>query len=330
MNGDKMTERMVSRIELTENDVDEALKWAWFVQNNSDKFKKSLDFAIELLEKANLIGSRYHIDEFYYFFFRDETGKHFYDLARLIGDDARATKIEKIIKETEIVKQHKEWDWTQEQALKEWENFVKENEEKFKELIYFLREKLLPEPTNPLERGETGCAARHVYGMACMYEDFSSHYAEFAWKRFLDDNRGKLMGFLDFAIKFLKQASLISSHYDKDESYSLFVRKAGKYFYDDLARLIGDDADARAKEIEKIIKETEIVKQRKEWDWTQEQALKEWENFVEKNKEKFLEFLILGHQLREKAEPINQNFANESRNSLSIIWYKVKFVIEKP
>jgi len=349
MDGDKMTERTVSR-----EDVEKALKWAEFVGKNLDKFREYLDFAIEFLKQASLISSHYDDDALYSFFAKD-SAKYFYDLARSIGDEIRAKKFEEIIKGTKEIEKQRKWDWTREQASKEWSSFVKENEEKFIRLIYFLENEL-----QKVGSDETMYAARIIYNMAYSYEDFPRHYAEFEWKQFLYDSRDKFKGLLDFAFKFLKQASLISSHYDEDGFFSFFVRNIGTYFYnlagmiENEARAKGDEASAKefeeirnkivklrgedeiakqlrdkapATKIEKIRKETiEIVKQRKEWDWTEEQASKEWYGFVKENVGKFGELLnFLEYKLQPKAESIkaesiNPNFADETNKCMDIIY----------
>jgi len=348
-----MTERTVSR-----EDAEKALKWAVFVGKNLDKFRESLDFAAKFLEKASSIGSHYDDDNALYSFFAKDSAKYFYDLARSIGDEIRAKKFEEIIKRTKEIEKQRKWDWTREQASEEWSSFVKENEEKFEGLINFL-ENELQEMGSDFVSG-TMYAAHTIYNMAYSYEDFSRHYAEFEWKQFLYDSRDKFKGLLDFAFKFLEKASLISSHYDEDGFFSFFVRNIGTYFYnlagmiENEARAKGDEASAKefeeirnkivklrgedeivkqlrdkapATKIEKIRKETiEIVKQRKEWDWTEEQASKEWYGFVKENVGKFDELLnFLEYKLQPKAESIkaesiNPNFADETKKCMDIIY----------
>jgi len=350
---------MNKKITLSNAEADAGLEWAQFVYKNLNEFRKSLDFGLKFLEKASSIGSHYDDDYALYSFFAKDSAKYFYDLARSIGDEVRAKKFEEIIKRTKEIENQRTWDWTKEQASEEWRKFIKENEKKFEELIYFW-ENELQEMGSDFVSG-TMYAAHTIYNMVS-YEDFSRHYAEFEWKQFLYDSRDKFKGLLDFAFKFLEKASLISSHYDEDEFFSFFVRNVGTYFYnlagmiENEARAKGDEASAKefeeirnkivklrgedeivkqlrdkapATKIEKIRKETtEIVKQRKEWDWTEEQASKEWYGFVKENVGKFVELLnFWEYKLQPKAESIkaesiNPNFADETKKCMDIIYYE--------
>jgi len=306
----------MTKITVSREDVEKALKWAVFVGNNLDKFRGSLDFAAKFLEKASSIGSHYDDDNALYSFFAMDSAKYFYNLAKMIGDEARAKKFEEIRKKSkEIEKQRNEkqrkWDWTKEQASQEWIGFLKENEEKVEGLINFLENELQKEGSDFVSG--TIYAAHTIYNMAYWYDDFPQHYAAFKLAKFVDNNKDKFREFLDFATKFLEKARSISSHYDDNDnkSYSSFVNELAKYFYD-LAIMIGDETSA--KKFEEIRNKES---RRKERDWTREQASEEWRGFVKENKEKFEGLIIFLDKLKRM---VGSDFAKETEKSADIIY----------
>jgi len=305
---------MNKKITLSNAEADAGLEWAQFVYKNLNEFRKSLDFGLKFLEKASSIGSHYDDDDALYSFLAMDSAKYFYDLARRIGDEIRAKKFEEIIKKTKEIEKQRKWDWTKEQASEEWSGFVKENEEKFEGLINFLENELQQEMGSDFVGG-TMYAAHTIYNMAYSYEDFPHHYAAFKLAKFVDNNKDKFREFLDFAIKFLEKASSIGSHYDDDndnKSYSSFVNKLAKYFYD-LARMIGDETSAKKFE---EIRNKELI--RKECGWTREQASEEWRGFVKENEEKFKGLInFLEYKLQQM---VGSDFAKETGRSADIIY----------
>jgi len=140
--GDKMT----GEITFSKNEENAKLEWEQFVKNNNNKFRDFLDFGRKCVEKAILIRSHYDEAQIFSVFVWTSIAC-LGEIAKKAGEDGYAQQMEKMYKEEKMYEetpfkepQRDNNPWTKKQALKEWRNFVKENTNKFKEFIKFLRE----------------------------------------------------------------------------------------------------------------------------------------------------------------------------------------------